>query len=107
MRIDKLIGNSTSWGRKEIKQFIRKGMVAVNGKTVCDSGFHVDEENDVITLSGEKITYSRYTYLMLNKPDGYISATFDKHYPVVTDLVPEEFSHIESTGSKECTHQHG
>ncbi len=93
MRIDKLIANSTSWGRKEIKHFIKKGLVLVNGKVVSDSGFHVDEENDTITLSGERIVYSRYTYLMLNKPNGYISATFDKHYPVVTDLVPAEFSH--------------
>ncbi len=95
MRIDKLIGNSTSWGRKEIKQFIKKGLVSVNGKVIGDSGFHVDEENDIITLSGERIVYSRYAYLMLNKPSGYISATFDKHYPVVTDLMPDEFSHID------------
>jgi len=95
MRVDKLIANSTSWGRKEIKQFVKKGLVTVNGKVISDPGFHVDEQNDIVALSGESIVYSRYTYLMLNKPDGYISATFDKHYPVVTDLVPKEFSHLE------------
>ena len=95
MRLDKLIANSTAWGRKEIKQFVKKGKVSVNGKVISDSGFHVDEQNDTVTLSGERIIYSRYAYLMLNKPDGYISATFDKHYPVVTDLVPDEFSHLD------------
>ena len=95
MRIDKLIANSTSWGRKEIKQFIKKGMVSCNGKVVSDAGFHVDETSDEITLSGEKINYCKYVYLMLNKPDGYISATFDKHYRVVTELVPHEYAHYE------------
>lgn len=95
MRIDKLIANSTSWGRKEIKQFIKKGMVSCNGKVVSDAGFHVDETSDEITLSGERIVYSKYVYLMLNKPDGYISATFDKHYRVVTELVPHEYAHYE------------
>lgn len=95
MRIDKLIANSTSWGRKEIKQFIKKGMVSCNGKVVRDAGFHVDETSDEITLSGEKINYCRYIYLMLNKPDGYISATFDKHYRVVTELVPSQYVHYE------------
>ncbi len=95
MRIDKLIANSTSWGRKEIKQFIKKGMVLCNGKVVNDAGFHVDETSDEVTLSGEKIIYSKYVYLMLNKPDGYISATFDKHYSVVTELVPPEYAHYD------------
>ena len=49
----------------------------------------------LVTLSGELIKYSRFTYLMLNKPAGYISATFDKKFPVVTDLVPEDFSHLD------------
>ncbi|MBE7051547.1 MAG: rRNA pseudouridine synthase [Ruminococcaceae bacterium] len=95
MRIDKLLANSTPLGRKEIKQYIRKGQVRCNDKVITDPGTHVDENNDEITMNGERVTYSKHTYLMLNKPDGYISATFDKHYPVVTELVPEEFSHVE------------
>lgn len=93
MRIDKLISNCTPATRREIKLYIKKGQVSVNSKVVSDPGFHVDENKDEIILCGEKIRYSRYTYLMLNKPDGYISATYDRHYPVVIDLVPEEFAH--------------
>lgn len=95
MRIDKLLSNTLGLGRKEIKQYIKKGTVMCNEKVVTDPGFHADEENDMITLCGEKVSYRRFVYLMLNKPDGYISATFDKKYPVVTQLVPEEFSHFE------------
>ena len=39
--------------------------------------------------------YAEFVYLMLNKPDGYVSATYDKKFPVVTDLVPEEYAHFE------------
>lgn len=95
MRIDKLLANSTSSGRKEIKQFIKKGQVTVNGVTVTDPGFHVDENTDKVVMCGEEIRYLKYAYLMLNKPDGYVSATYDKHYPVVTDLVPGQYSHME------------
>ena len=95
MRIDKFIANSTPNGRKEVKQYIKKGQVTVNGKTVTDPGFHVDENNDEIIVCGEKITYNRFVYLMLNKPDGYISATFDKVHPVVTELAGEEYSHYD------------
>ena len=95
MRIDKLLANSTGLGRKEIKQYIRKGAVLCNGEIVKDSSVHVDENDDVITLNGKKITYQKYVYLMLNKPEGYISATYDKKFPVVTDLVPEEYTHYE------------
>lgn len=95
MRIDKLLANSTPMGRKEIKQYIRKGLVKCNSTVITDPGTHVDENTDEIIMNGERVVYSKHTYLMLNKPDGYISATFDKHYPVVTELVPEEFAHVE------------
>jgi len=95
MRIDKYITNSTRFSRKEIKTYFKKGQVRVDGQVVTDIGMHIDEENAQVYLAGEKIEYSRFTYLMLNKPSGYISATFDKKYPVVTELVPEEFKHIE------------
>ncbi len=95
MRIDKYISNSTPYSRKELKVYFKKGQVKVDGKTVTDIGTHIDETKAEVYLGGEKIVYSRFTYLMLNKPQGYISATFDKKFPVVTDLVPESFSHLE------------
>ena len=100
MRIDKYIGNSTPYSRKELKIFFKKGLVRLDGQVVTDIGMHIDEETAVVTLLGERINYSRFTYLMLNKPSGYISATFDKKFPVVTELVPEEFSHLQAQDMK-------
>ena len=95
MRLDKFLSDTSPMGRKEIKQHIKKGQVAVNGETVKDPGAYVDEEKDEVSFCGEVVSYRKFVYLMLNKPDGYVSATYDKHYRVVTDLVNEEYAHYE------------
>ncbi|MBQ4526504.1 MAG: rRNA pseudouridine synthase [Clostridia bacterium] len=95
MRIDKLLANSSAIGRKEIKQYIRKGLVMCNDTVIKDPSVHVDETLDKITLNGKRVVYRKFVYLMLNKPEGYVSATFDKKLPVVTELVPEQYSHFE------------
>ena len=95
MRIDKYISNSTPYSRKELKVFFKKGQVRVNGEVVTDIGKHIDEDTAEVFLANEKVEYARFTYLMLNKPAGYISATYDKKFPVVTDLVPEKYKHID------------
>ncbi len=95
MRIDKYLSNSTPYSRKELKVFFKKGLVRVDGEVVTDIGTHIDEDTAVVSLSGELIKYRRFTYLMLNKPAGYISATFDKKLPVVTELVPDEYRHVD------------
>ena len=95
MRIDKYISNSTPYSRKELKVFFKKGQVRVNGEVVTDIGKHIDEDTAEVFLGAEKVEYARFTYLMLNKPAGYISATYDKKFPVVTDLGPEKYRHID------------
>lgn len=92
VRIDKFLSESTPLSRKEIKRLIRKKCVTVNQEFVLRPEKQVSEA-DEIYVCGEKIEYTKYVYFVLNKPQGYISATEDKHYPVVTDLVPEEYRH--------------
>ena len=76
--------------RSELKKFCKNGLVKVNGKVINNPGVQVDVENDEIIFDGEKVTYKEFIYLMLNKPDGYISATFDKRDPIVLDLIDKE-----------------
>ena len=54
-------------------------------------GVQVDSESDDIRFNGEKIVYREFVYIMLNKPDGYISATFDKYDPIVLDLIDQSY----------------
>ena len=89
-RIDKVLSNLGYGSRSELNKFCKNGLVKVNGKVINNPGVQVDVENDEIIFDGEKVTYKEFIYLMLNKPDGYISATFDKRDPIVLDLIDKE-----------------
>ena len=89
-RIDKILSNLGYGSRSELKKLCKNGLVRVNGKVINNPGVQVDVENDEIIFNGEKVVYKEFIYLMLNKPDGYISATFDKRDPIVLDLIDKE-----------------
>lgn len=86
-RIDKILSNLGYGSRSEIKKYCKQGSVVVNGSDVSNPGTQVDTENDEILFNGEEVVYREYIYLMMNKPDGYISATTDKYDPTVLDLI--------------------
>lgn len=92
MRLDKFLSESTSLSRKEIKGLIKNGAVSVNGTTAKKSDIKVCEE-DEISLNGESVQYRKFVYLVLNKPAGFVSASEDKKYRCVTELVPDEYIH--------------
>lgn len=90
-RIDKILSGCGLGTRKEVKKLIKTGAVSVDGKIISSPELKVDEVNSEISVGGEAVKYRKYIYLMLNKPEGYVSATEDNLYPVVTELVPYEF----------------
>ena len=87
MRLDKFFSDMGVLSRSECKRAVRSGAVSVNGKTAQKSDMHVDPVQDEIIYKGERIGYERFTYIMLNKPKGYISATDDKRKKTVLDLL--------------------
>lgn len=89
-RLDKVLSNLGYGSRKEIKQAIRKGLIEVNGELVKDNGMQVDPEADKIVVNGEEIFYRKYIYLMMNKPNGVVSATVDNRDETVIDLLEVE-----------------
>ncbi|MBQ7574866.1 MAG: rRNA pseudouridine synthase [Clostridia bacterium] len=93
MRLDKYISNSGYATRSEVKKLLKSGIVTVNGEISKKADLHIDEHCDTVKINGTEITYNKYVYLMLNKPKGFISATEDKKYRVVTELVDERYRH--------------
>ena len=87
MRLDKMLAHLGYGSRKEVKDFIRKGYVMVNGETITNDDFKVDEENDEIIFLDQELHYEKMLYFILNKPDGYVSATYDSRDPIVLDLI--------------------
>ncbi|SFC44097.1 pseudouridine synthase [Clostridium uliginosum] len=86
-RLDKIIANLGYGSRKEVKAFVKKGLIEVDGVIVKDNGINVDPENVSIKINGEEILYRKYIYLMMNKPAGVISATHDSRDETVIDLL--------------------
>jgi len=86
-RLDKIISNLGYGSRKDIKSFAKKGLIEVDGVIVKDNGMAVDPEKSIIKINGEEIVYRKYVYLMMNKPDGVISATRDNRDETVIDLL--------------------
>lgn len=95
MRLDKLLSNMGYGSRKEIKIIVKSKAVEVNGKVAKDVSMHVDSEMDEILVSGEKVIYTEFVYLMMNKPPGVISATEDKKDQTVIDLLEPIDQHFQ------------
>lgn len=86
-RLDKIISNLGYGSRKDVKSFVKKGLIEVDGVVVKDNGISVDPEKSIIKVNGEEVLYRKFVYLMMNKPDGVISATHDSKDETVIDLL--------------------
>lgn len=89
IRLDKLLAHSGYGSRKEVKELIRKGQVSVNEVVIKDDDFKVDEVNDEVIVEGIIVDYQKFIYIMMNKPDGVLSATYDPKDPIVLDLIED------------------
>ena len=90
MRIDKLLSELGIASRKEAARVAKTGGVLVDGVAERDLSRHIDPEKNKVCYLGRRVIYQKYTYVMLNKPEGYVSATDDRSLPYVTELLPEE-----------------
>jgi 16S rRNA pseudouridine516 synthase len=95
MRLDKLLGNMGFGTRKEIKQFAKEGLIKLDGKVVKDTSLHVDIAVQQIEFDGEIVEYREFIYILMNKPQGVISATEDLREQTVLDLLDYEYIKFE------------
>ncbi|MBF4695961.1 rRNA pseudouridine synthase [Fusibacter sp. Q10-2] len=90
MRLDKLLSNMGKGSRNEMRDALKFGQVKVNGCVVKSGKLKVDVVTDEVLFQGQKVTYQKHIYLMMNKPQGVISATEDHHHKTVIDLLQED-----------------
>lgn len=88
-RIDKLLSSTGLWSRKEVKELVRRGRVTLNGKVVARVEEKADPAADELRVDGSPVDCAPFVYIMMNKPDGLLSATTDKRQKTVVDLLPE------------------
>lgn len=89
-RLDKLLVGSGKWTRKEAKVLLQQGRVSVNGLRVTDGTLKFPVTCG-ISVDGEQLESSVPLWIMLHKPQGYVSAREDKLHKTVMDLLPEEY----------------
>ena len=94
MRLDKFVSDSIGVTRKDSKNLIKKGVVEVGGIIIKDPSAHINETDELI-IEGKRVYYKKFVYIMMNKPQGYISATDDKRQKTVLDLLPENFKRFD------------
>ncbi len=90
MRLDKYLANMGIGSRSEIKKYIKNRRVKVNGVYISDSGDIVSTDDD-IRFDEERIFYKKFIYIMMNKPQGVISATEDRYQNTVLDLLDSSY----------------
>ena len=94
-RLDKFLCDSGVGTRSQVKAILKTGRVTVNGSAVKDGSLKFDPEKSVVTLDGEILGGKRRVVLMLNKPEGYVTATEDKNDRTVMELLPAEYKHMD------------
>lgn len=90
-RLQKHMAHCGVASRRKCEELIAEGRVRVNGITVTEAGIKIDPYNDRVEVDGETISPSeKRVYVMLNKPEGYVSTARDQFgRPTVLDLVKE------------------
>jgi len=94
MRLDKFLSVTAVATRKETAKAVRSGTVTVNGIVAKKTDMPVDPEKDTVTYGGKPVVYKQYRYVLLNKPDGYVSATEDGKDPTVLELLPPLYTDL-------------
>lgn len=89
-RLDKIIASQGKLSRSDVKKMIKGGRITVDGTVPKTADIKIDAEKSVITVDGKALNYKKHIYIMLNKPQGVISASNDKTQKTVVDLVPAE-----------------
>lgn len=91
MRLDKFVSDAAALTRSESRKAIKCGRVAVEGAVSKDIAMHIPEDAKVL-FDGREILYKKFVYIMLNKPQGYVSATEDKKQRTVLELLDPSYA---------------
>lgn len=89
MRLDKFLSQAGAGSRSQVKDYIRQGLVTVNGVPAARPQQAVSEERDLVAFLGREIRGQRFFYYMLNKPKGVVCATRDCRHQTAVELLGE------------------
>ena len=94
-RLDKFLCDCGVGTRSQVKVLLKSGAVTVDGVPEKDNGRKVDPNTQVICLRGERLGKTGRMVVMLNKPEGFVTATEDAKERTVMELLPKEMQHLD------------
>lgn len=94
-RLDKFLCDSGVGTRSQVKSILKTGAVTVDGKPEKDGSRKIDPQTMTICLRGEQLGGKKRTVIMMNKPEGYVTATEDAKEHTVMELLPTEWKHMD------------
>ena len=89
IRLDKFLCEMEIGTRSQVKEMVKKGMISVDGEVIKKADFKFDETAAKVCVNGKELSYQKFYYYMLNKPQGVVSATIDNHDKTVLDLLKD------------------
>ena len=98
IRLDKFLADTGRWSRKEAKELLKQGRVRLAGAVEKDAAAKVDPQQDEVLVDGAVVVWAQHRYLMLNKPEGVLTATEDSRQKTVLDLLPKEYADLFPVG---------
>ena len=90
MRLDKFLADMGKGTRSQIREAVQGGRISVNGVTVKKPELKIKVPGDTVLFDRMEVAYVTTEYYMLNKPQGVVSATEDKKYKTVVDLIEDK-----------------
>ena len=94
MRLDRWLAALGEGSRSEVKDWIRGGAAAVNGRVIRDPACSFDPDRDVLSLRGKALDGRVTRHVMMHKPAGVLTAARDPKQRTVMDLLPEVYRGI-------------
>ena len=90
-RLDKFLCDSGAGTRSQVKLILKAGRVTVDGTVERDNSRKIDPAKQTVCLDGETLGGKRRLVVMLNKPEGFVTATEDRTERTVMELLPAEY----------------
>jgi pseudouridine synthase len=99
IRLQVFLSHNGVASRRGAMELVQAGRVTVNGKVVLEPSTPVDASKDKITFDGKLVEARQFSYILLNKPPGYVTTKEDAHAEkTVMDLLPAQFKHLVPVG---------
>lgn len=90
IRLHKYLADRGVASRRKCEEYIKNGLVKVNGKTVREMGVKIDTERDIVeTAPSLKMRQQNFVYYAFHKPVGYVCTVTGHEKPKITELLQD------------------